>query len=120
MFDDAICLGVTIIIRGGSERAVVIILDTLSDKRIKHCIIEEITQALGLDADTDILQPSIMSDTIPLIDRQPMNDKIMVRTLYDKRLKSGMTRDEVMPIVRKIIPELVAAVQEHGEEALYQ
>jgi len=120
MSDDAICLSVSIIVRGGSERAVVIILDTLSDERIKHCIIEELTQTLGLDADTDILQPSIMSDTIPLIDRLPMNDKIMVRTLYDQRLKSGMNRDEVMPIVRKIIPELVAAVKERGEEALYQ
>lgn len=99
---------------------VISIISTINEKMIRHCLIEEITQSLGLIADTDIVQPSIMSDTIPLIDRLPMNDKIMVRTLYDKRLKPGMTRDEAMPIVRKIIPELVAAVKERGEEALYQ
>ncbi len=105
---------------GTTPHALIGIKMPQSDSMIKHCIIKEITQGLGLIADTDILQPSIMSDDIPLIDRLPMNDKIMVRTLYDKRLKSGMTRDEAMPIVRKIIPELVAAVQERGEEALYQ
>ncbi len=116
----SICLGTTRNVRNVSEYDVTIILSTLSDEVIRHCIIEEITQGLGLIADTDILQPSIMSDNVPIIDRLPMNDKIMVRTLYDKRLKPGMTRDEAMPIVQKIIPELVTAVKEKGEEALYQ
>jgi hypothetical protein len=120
MFDAAACQAVTFTNSIVTDRGLIIIVDTLGEKKIRHCIIEEITQVLGLDADSDILQPSIMSDTTPLIDRLPMNDKIMVRTLYDIRLKPGMTRDEAMPIVAKIIPELVAAVKERGEEALYQ
>jgi len=62
----------------------------------------------------------MMNEKVQFIDFLPLNDKIMVRTLYDARLKPGMTRAEAMPIVRQIIPELVTAVKEHGEAALYQ
>ena len=49
-----------------------------------------------------------------------INDKILVRTLYDRRIKPGMTREQTTPLARIIIEELVAAVKERGEEALYQ
>ena len=49
-----------------------------------------------------------------------INDKILVRTLYDSRIKPEMKRRETEPIARKIIEELVAAVKVRGEEALYQ
>ncbi len=120
MMSDTICF---VRIKGSgiiTKHGIVVIFNTLDDAMIRHCIVEEITQGLGLIGDSDILQPSIMSDDIFNIDRLPMNDKIMVRTLYDKRLNPGMTRDEAMPIVSKIIPELDAAVKERGEEALYQ
>ncbi len=32
-------------------------------------------------------------------------DKILLRTLYDPRLKPGMTKAEAMPIARQIIAE---------------
>jgi len=49
-----------------------------------------------------------------------INDKILVRTLYDPRIKPGMKRDESMKLAAEIIPELVRTVKERGVEALYQ
>jgi hypothetical protein len=86
----------------------------------RGCVIEEFTQSLGLYADSEIIETSVMNEKVRFTDFLPLNDKIMVRTLYDARLKPGMTRAEAMPIVRQIIPELVTAVKERGEAALYQ
>ena len=35
-------------------------------------------------------------------------DKIIMKALYDPRLKPGMSREQAMPIARKIIAELFA------------
>ena len=103
------------------ESDVIVILSHYENALKRQCIVEEFTQGLGLYGDSDIIWISTMNDTQRYpFDRLPLNDKIMVRTLYDERLKPGMTREESMPIVRKIIPELVAAIKERGEEALYQ
>ena len=49
-----------------------------------------------------------------------LNDKIIIRTLYDSRIKPGMAKAEAMGLARVIIPELIAAVKKDGEVALYQ
>ncbi|MBT5012994.1 MAG: DUF2927 domain-containing protein [Rhodospirillaceae bacterium] len=115
------CSFITSNINNHIQKDVIVILNHYEDAFKKRCIVEEFTQSLGLYADTDIIWNSVMNEKLTHpFDRLPLNDKIMVRTLYDKRLKPGMTRKEAMPIVRKIIPELVAAVKEHGEQALHQ
>ena len=93
----------------------------LTEQMFMECVLEEFTQGMGLHADSDLIQMSVMTNLRTLyINRLPLNDKIMVRTLYDKRIKPGMTKAEAMPLVRIIIPELVAAVKKHGESALHQ
>lgn len=89
------------------------------DSAARRCIIEELTQAFGPGSDNATYRPS-MFDSRYLPDRLTINDKILVRTLYDSRIKPAMTRKETEPIAREIIEELVAAVKERGEEALYQ
>ena len=89
-----------------------------SDEQIASCILEEFAHIFGPNHDTEY-RPSVFGVT-DMPETLSINDKILVRTLYDKRLKPGMTRDEAMPIVREIIPELVKAVKERGEQALYQ
>ena len=100
--------------------SIIIFRKRLSDLMKRGCVIEEFTQSLGLYADSEIIETSVMNEKVRFTDFLPLNDKIMVRTLYDARLKPGMTRAEAMPIVRQIIPELVTAVKERGEAALYQ
>jgi len=102
-------------------RDLVVITNNLGDEMTRQCIEEELAQGLGLFADTDIVYWSIMNEeSRDDVARLTLNDKILIRTLYDERLQIGMTREQAMPIVRQIIPELVAAVRERGEAALYQ
>ena len=77
-------------------------------------------RAFGLFADSDVVQPSIFSPDGAKLDHLPVNDKILLRTLYDPRIERGMKREDAMEIAREIIPGLVKAVRERGVEALYQ
>ena len=67
-----------------------------------------------------IVWPSIFDFSRTTRSNLPLNDKILVRALYDKRIKPGMAREDAMKVAAEIIPELVAAVKEKGVEALYQ
>jgi hypothetical protein len=53
-------------------------------------------------------------------DRPRLNDKIIICTLYDPRIKLGMTKAEAMDLARVIISELIAVVKKEDEAALYQ
>jgi hypothetical protein len=50
----------------------------------------------------------------------PLNDKILLRTLYDPRLRDGMARAQAMARVEQIIPELLATYAREGIEGLHQ
>ena len=69
------------------------------------CLQEELVQALGLGNDHSDVRPSIFNDDeeFALMTR---HDEYLLRILYDPRLKSGMTAEEAMPIVREIIADL--------------
>ncbi|MEM7498013.1 MAG: DUF2927 domain-containing protein [Pseudomonadota bacterium] len=71
----------------------------------RSCIHEEITQALGLGNDHPEVRPSNFTDDeeFALLTR---HDEWLLRVLYDPRLRPGMTEDEAMPIVRRIVEEL--------------
>lgn len=86
----------------------------------RRCLVLVFTKALGLFGHSKIIEKSIFRFRAPTIDYLPLNDKILVRALYDKRIKPGMAREKVMKIAAEIIPELVAAVKRDGVEALYQ
>ena len=96
------------------------VLQGLEKGLLRHCLLKSIIRAFGLFADSDVAQPSIFSKSAPPLDHLTLNDKIILRTLYDKRIKPGMAKDEAMKIAAEIIPELVAAVKAQGVEALYQ
>lgn len=75
--------------------------------RINHCLLEELTQTLGFPNDTDLLRPSIFSDHDYLLELS-RSDEIIVRALYDPRLKPGMPKAEALKIAPTIIRELNA------------
>ena len=70
----------------------------------RHCIAEELTQALGLADDSPVVRDSIFNDASSRQRIAPW-DALMVRVLYDARLRAGMPKAEAMPIVRRIIAE---------------
>jgi len=69
-----------------------------------HCLLEELTQSLGLPNDINAPWPSIFNNT-GRIKTLSWRDEVFLRTLYDPRLRVGMTRAEALKLARKIIAE---------------
>jgi hypothetical protein len=71
----------------------------------ESCAHEEFAQALGPGNDSDAARPSIFNDDgeFALLTE---HDALILRVLYDRRLRAGMRRAEAMPIARRIIDEL--------------
>ncbi len=86
--------------------AAVIVVNTQRKERdINHCLLEEITQSLGLPNDTDMVRPSLFSDHDQLL-APSWADLILIKTLYDPRMIPGMSRAEALKLARVIIEEL--------------
>ncbi len=70
------------------------------------CIHEELAQGMGLANDSPSARPSIFNDDdeFALLTR---HDELLLRMLYDQRLRPGLTADEARPMVRRIAEELV-------------
>ena len=65
---------------------------------------------MGLTLDSDAMRPSIFSKQDHLTALSPQ-DQILVRTLYDPRMKAGMPRAEALKTARTVIAELLKAAK---------
>jgi hypothetical protein len=76
---------------------------------VRRCINEESVQVLGLWSDTTRASLSLFNDKLPRTDIVALTypDMILLRTLYDDRLKPGMPRAQAIALARIIIPELL-------------
>lgn len=92
--------------RYGYERAIIVIRAEHPDRLRLSCIHEELAQAMGLANDSPDARPSIFNDDeeFALLTSQ---DEMMLRILYDRRLRTGMTESEARPIVETIAAELI-------------
>lgn len=92
----------------GYKGAIILIKDEHRGLMRKSCIQEEMTQALGLANDSPDARPSIFNDDeeFALLTR---HDELLLKMLYDPRLKIGMTIDDAHPIVQQIAQELMAS-----------
>ena len=88
------------------DRALVIIRGELPDLMRRACLHEEIAQGFGLINDSPRARPSVFNDNeeFALLTRQ---DELMLKILYDPRLKPGMTLVEARPIVETIAAGLL-------------
>ena len=88
------------------SRALTVIRGELPERLRLACIHEELAQSLGLVNDWPRARPSIFNDNeeFALLTRQ---DELMLKMLYDPRLKPGMTLAEARPIVEAMAAELV-------------
>lgn len=73
---------------------------------LNSCLLEELTQSLGLPNDSDLLRPSIFSDHDQLTTLAPQ-DRLLLHTLYDPRMKAGMSHEEALKTAREILVDLV-------------
>ncbi len=72
----------------------------------RSCIHEEFAQAMGLVSDSREARPSVFNDDEEFA-MLTYHDELLLKILYDKRLKTGMSISEARPIVRLIAHELV-------------
>jgi len=72
---------------------------------VRACLIEELTQIMGLFNDSDDIVPSIFNDSSPNMVLSE-HDRILIQVLYDPRLEPGMTWSQAEPIVRQAVAEL--------------
>lgn len=76
--------------------------------RLVSCIVEELTQILGLPNDSERVFPSIFNDrsTDQLLSGL---DLVLLTLLYDPRLDAGMGLKQVKAIAPKVIDEMAAS-----------
>lgn len=91
---------------GKITAAIVAIRTDLTEPNTQSCIEEELAQTMGLPNDNAAVRPSMFNDDeeFALMTR---HDELLLKILYDDRLKPGMTPEESMPIVRQIAAELL-------------
>lgn len=82
--------------------AVVYIRTEVTGLSRRSCIEEEIAQTLGLARDDPSLRPSIFNDDEEFA-LMTEHDAALLQILYDPRLTPGMTADQAMPVVRRIL-----------------
>lgn len=90
------------------RQAVALIRGEHPDLLRRSCVHEELAQAMGLVNDSPQARPSIFNDDeeFALLTKQ---DELMLKMLYDPRLRPGMTPEEARPIVEVIAAELLPA-----------
>lgn len=103
-----VCLAYTSYSSSGKiHRAIVLVaIDKAREAAgLVSCIVEELSEIMGLPNDSKKVYPSIFND-YSTEDLLTGLDYLMLKILYDKRIKAGMTRRQLMPVLNKIIAEL--------------
>ena len=72
--------------------------------KLVACVVEEITQVLGLPNDSVKVFPSIFNDKTPQ-DLLTGLDYILLKLLYSADIHAGMTAAEVQPILQKLLEQ---------------
>ncbi len=87
------------------QRAIIAVKGETEGLLRESCIQEEFVQTLGLLNDDPSVRPSIFNDDqeFALLTE---HDEYLLRILYDPRLRFGMTAEEGMPLVRRIVDEI--------------
>ncbi|MBU2980802.1 DUF2927 domain-containing protein [Lentibacter algarum] len=93
----------------GAEQAIALIRTEHPDLMRLSCIHEEVAQGLGLSNDSPYARPSIFNDDEEFA-TLTTHDELLLKMLYDPRLKNGMTLQEARPIIATIAAELTGEV----------
>ncbi len=108
------------------KAAVVIPVDqAIMHRKLVSCIVEELTQVMGLPNDSEKVYPSIFNDKTP-DDLLTGLDGLLIKLLYHPSVKAGMTASQVSPVVHKVLKDwqrdgtITRAVADVKQGALYK
>ena len=91
---------------GAYTQAVAVIRGEHPDLLRLSCIHEELAQGLGLSNDSPAARPSVFNDDEEF-GLLTTHDELLLRMLYDPRMRPGMTAAEARPIAEVIASELL-------------
>jgi hypothetical protein len=97
-------------IKGRIVKGLIAINSELPRLVVEHCLLEEMAQSMGLPNDSPLVSPSLFNDR----ERQmslSLIDKVLLRTLYDKRMKPGLPFAQAMITADKIIKGLMSSAK---------
>ncbi|MDA1132323.1 MAG: DUF2927 domain-containing protein [Proteobacteria bacterium] len=77
-------------------RTLILIRTGMSTARTRDCVGHELLHLLGFRDHATTFSGSILGPAQLFADEPTINDLILLRTLYDPRLRAGMPRDEAM------------------------
>jgi len=89
----------------GIDFAVVFIRTDRGDRTVEGCLVQQTAQALGLLHDLDPSAESVFGDAGRYVALAPQ-DRLILRLLYDPRLKPGMGWAEAEPLARAALRDL--------------
>ncbi len=72
---------------------------------MRACVVEELTQVMGLPNDSNAVEPSIFNDQSRFFELTE-HDRLMLRMLYDPRITAGMPRLDALKQGRLILDEI--------------
>lgn len=94
-------------------RAHVFIGSDFRQEFLGRCVEEELSQIMGPRNDATVIEDSLWRPYGQQgYDSLTWPDAVILRALYDQRLKPGMHKDKAMPIVRTIIGELLTELNQ--------
>ena len=93
--------------KGNIKSGAIAIGTDIPEAQRQHCILEEMVQVLGLSNDACYYRPSLFCED-DHVSEMTDADKMLLRTLYDRRIKTGMPRAEALPIIRTVLSELMS------------
>ena len=84
--------------RGHEIRAAVVVFPAHHPRLVmRACVVEELTQILGLPNDSDAVQPSIFNDHSPYLELTA-HDRLLLKILYNDKIKVGMPRQQALAV----------------------
>ena len=99
------------------KKSIIIISTERSDYLTAICIFRQLTRVLGFPNVSEMIRPSVFSKWENDLWSLSINDRILVRTLYDKRMQVGMHREEALEVARLIIADLAAEARAKEAQA---
>ena len=96
-------------LHGEIDRSIIVVNAERDTESTYHCLLEELIQSMGIPNDSDLIRPSVFSDKDKLT-KITRSDEVMIRTLYDPRMRAGMEKTEAMDMARVVITDWDARI----------
>lgn len=72
-----------------------------------HCTVEETVQLFGLMNDSTLIKNSMFHEQSTRTSMS-VTDQILLKALYDPRLKPGMTKEQAQPVLRQVMLDILS------------